>query len=117
MDLIRFDEIAVTPIQVEEVEACNRFPCPCSHTKGCEKGWIWVTFDVPYTYKTPQGEMKEAVKEFEGVKPCPVCDPERARLFKDSFNRIDLMKKLQLRSTSARNAAYDMAQGERTRIL
>lgn len=45
---------------------CGRRGCTCTHTEGCDHGWLDTT---PYT--------DEVTKQtYAPVEPCPVCRPE-----------------------------------------
>ena len=80
---------------------CSMAGCRCTHREPCDRGWIEVWQD----------------DKLKGVKPCPTCDPERAEIIMFSDSRIDMMRKLQDRSRSARRDAYEREEGERTRTL
>lgn len=45
---------------------CGRLACRCTHTDGCEYGWIEGT---PYTDDV-------TLQTYRPVEPCPVCRPE-----------------------------------------
>lgn len=56
---------------------CGRVGCRCTHTEGCDHGWVELP---PYT--------DPATKQtYAPVAPCPVCRPESyGRLQADSRN-------------------------------
>lgn len=49
-----------------EREHCGRDACRCTHTEGCDRGWV----DMP-AYVDPVTKQTYAP-----VQPCPVCRPE-----------------------------------------
>lgn len=56
---------------------CGRGECRCTHTEGCEFGWVEMpAYTDPVTKQT-----------YQPVQPCPVCRPESyARLREESRN-------------------------------
>lgn len=43
---------------------CDRPGCPCTHTGGCEAGWI-------------EHKLRKHGRTTDAVRPCPVCRPGR----------------------------------------
>mgnify|MGYP003350867971 CR=1 FL=1 len=95
---------------------CRRTNCRCTHTDGCERGFIWVEYIVR-TEKMVKGERTIVQKAHEGVKFCPVCDPERAHIQQTSNSSEELAERLRARSklTSADN--YERTEAQKTRTL
>lgn len=95
---------------------CYKSGCICTHTAPCEHGWIWVEYyeDKITKYK---GQTKVTSEKFEGVVPCPTCDPERAAIFRTAKNRQDLFEKLRARSSHSKLKAYEESESSKTRTL
>lgn len=70
---------APDPRRVDRREGphCQRRGCPCTHTEGCDHGWIeQPTYTDPVTKQT-----------YTPVAPCPACRPEpHQRLRAESVN-------------------------------
>lgn len=45
---------------------CRRRGCPCTHTDGCDYGWV------------PMPPREQHGITYEQVAPCPVCRPDAA---------------------------------------
>lgn len=56
---------------------CGRAGCRCTHTEGCDRGWV----DVP-SYTDPR-----TLQTYSPVAPCPVCRPERFDLYARGVER------------------------------
>ena len=98
-----------------EPEKCWRNNCICSH-EVCERGWVEVRFKVVQE-KRFKNEIKFIESEYDGVKPCETCDPERAQLFASSTSSAELTTKLQQRSQFKVAENYDIAEASKTRTL
>lgn len=57
---------------------CGKYPCPCTHTHPCDRGWIWLTWTDIRETTLPDGTIKQHKTEYDGVRHCPICRPERA---------------------------------------
>lgn len=95
---------------------CYRSGCICTHTAPCEHGWIWVEYYEDKVTKH-NGQTKVVAEKFEGVRPCPTCDPERARIFAIAKNRRELQEMLQARSKHNKVKAYEESESSKTRTL
>jgi len=95
---------------------CHRVNCYCTHTDGCEKGYIWVRYK--HTEKRVR-EGKQIVIEtwYDGVRFCPVCDPERAHIQNTSTSSEEMAERLRNRSTLKSSDNYDKEEATRTRTL
>jgi hypothetical protein len=95
---------------------CNKVNCICTHTDGCEKGFIWVR------YKHTEKKMrlgKQILIEtwYDGVRFCPICDPERAHIQDTSTTSEELAERLRNRSSLRSSDNYDREEATRTRTL
>ena len=95
---------------------CHRVNCICTHTDDCVKGYIFVRYK--HTEKRVR-EGKEILIEtwYDGVRFCPVCDPERAHIQNTSTSSEELAERLSNRSTLKSSANYDREEATRTRTL
>lgn len=84
---------------------CGNTGCICTHTEGCSKGWILGK------------HLDENNVLYEGVSPCPICDPDRYEIFLTSKNRHELFERLRARGTHTRRKAYEEDERSRTRTL
>ena len=95
---------------------CNRTNCICTHTDGCDKGFIFVR------YKHIEKRMREG-KEilietwYDGVRFCPVCDPERAHIQATSISSEELAERLNNRSHFKYSENYEKQEMNKTRTL
>lgn len=96
---------------------CGNSLCHCTHSYGCEKGWIWRKYTEEKLVKLPNGESKVVSETYEGVQPCPNCDPDRYEIFLNSKNSQELGENLRKRSTHQRMKTYDEDERSRTRTL
>ena len=64
-------------VQRRPITHCGRAGCRCTHTEGCDHGWVEMPAYVdPVTKQT-----------YQPVQPCPMCRPESyQRLQHDSTN-------------------------------
>jgi uncharacterized Zn finger protein (UPF0148 family) len=95
---------------------CNKLNCFCTHTDGCEKGFIWVR------YKHTEKRMREGKQIlietwYDGVRFCPICDPERAHIQDTSTSSEELAERLRNRSSLRSSDNYDREEATRTRTL
>ncbi len=81
---------------------CGRTACRCTHTEGCEKGFIHVRYVSRKWIKTKTGN-KEIEKWYDGVVFCKVCDPERAHIQETSRSTEELTERLRARSNNKSN--------------
>ena len=95
---------------------CNRTNCICTHTDGCEKGYIWVRYKN--TEKRMRlGEQILIETWYDGVRFCPICDPERAHIQDTSTSSEELAERLKNRSSLRSSDNYDREEATRTRTL
>jgi len=95
---------------------CRNEGCRCTHEMPCEGGWIWERGN-DIIHKKIKGEDIVKKVPFEGVRPCPTCDPERDWIIKSSKSRDEMMTRLQERSPTKKLDAFEKSQEERTRTL
>jgi hypothetical protein len=84
---------------------CGDSSCICTHTSGCEKGWILGKY------------LDEKNVEYEAVSPCPICDPDRYEIFLTSKSRQELFDKLRARGTHVKRQVYEDNENSKTRTL
>lgn len=95
---------------------CGRVNCRCTHTEGCEKGYIWVRYLVKEE-KNRKGEKIVVETWYDGVQFCSVCDPERAHIQKTSKSSEELSYRLGQRSKYKHAENYEQTESEKTRTL
>lgn len=96
---------------------CGKIGCDCTHTQGCEFGWIHDTETDRRLVKARNGESKTIHTTYEVVRPCPNCQPDKAQIFATSRNRQELQENLRNRSTFTRQKVYDESEERKTRTL
>ena len=96
---------------------CGSSGCICTHTDGCDKGWILGKFNDEKIVKLSSGVKSTVTETFEGVSPCPMCDPDRYEIFMTSKSRQELFERLRKRGTHQRVKAYDDDEKSKTRTL
>lgn len=97
---------------------CQNSSCICTHTDGCEAGWIFQDYWVDSRYKVvDEFAMIEGKRKYEGVIPCRNCDPERWEIWKTSRNSREYHERLMARSTHNRTKAYENEEKSKTRTL
>ena len=96
---------------------CGVSGCICTHTDGCEKGWIWGKFEDNKVVRIGNGVNANITETLEGVSPCPICDPDRYEIFLTSKSREELLERLRNRGTHQRAKAYDTQENSKTRTL
>jgi hypothetical protein len=94
---------------------CWREVCPCSH-ETCDYGWIAVRYKVIEEKRT-KGVSNMIENEYDGVRPCPTCDPERAQIFESSKTSDELTQRLRQRSQFKVVENYDNSEASKTRTL
>jgi hypothetical protein len=71
---------------------CDRPGCPCTHTAGCEAGWI-------------EHKLHKHGRWHEAVRPCPICRPGRAATGDETHGDAGHTKWLaRLRQANAKSA-------------
>jgi len=82
----------------------------------CDNGYVWVRYknSIKTTFK---GE--EFIKEtwYDGIRFCPVCDPERAHIQNTSTSSEELGQRLRELSHYKSAENYDKQEASKTRIL
>ena len=96
---------------------CGASGCICTHTDGCDKGWILGKYYEDRVVKLPSGVNSTITETFEGVSPCPMCDPDRYEIFMTSKTRLELFERLRKRGTHQRAKAYEDDEKSKTRTL
>jgi len=97
---------------------CEKPSCICTHTDGCNAGWIDVDYWVDSKYKVvDEFAMIEGKRKYEGAIPCQNCDYERWEIWKTSQNSKEYAERLRARSTYNRTKAYESEENSKTRTL
>lgn len=95
---------------------CRRPNCRCTHTDGCERGFISVIY-VDEKVRYVNGEKKTVRTQYDGVEFCEVCDPERAYIQKTSKSSEELAERLRARSSYKSAENYERTEASKTRTL
>lgn len=95
---------------------CGRLNCQCTHTEGCERGYIWVRYRDVRTVNSSEGK-KEVVTWYDGVHFCKICDPDRAYLQSISRTSDELQQRLRERSNHKQAENYEKQEASKTRTL
>lgn len=95
---------------------CRRPNCRCTHTDGCERGFIWTTYEIEEV-RYIKGEQKIVRTKYEGVLFCEVCDPERAHIQKTSKSSEEFAERLRARSSYKSAENYERTEASKTRTL
>ena len=95
---------------------CNRLNCYCTHTDGCEKGFIYVRYaDKKIIIR--DGVQTEIEVWYDGVRFCPICDPERAHIQSTSTSSEEMAERLRSRSQFKYSENYEKQETSKTRTL
>lgn len=79
---------------------CHRPHCVCTHTDGCEAGWIEVQPD-PEPDPVLFGEQQPYLSSDVGrVRPCPICRPAVAEIIENGRNRRAVQATLRTRASA-----------------
>lgn len=95
---------------------CGRINCRCTHTEGCEKGFISIRY-VDKQEKIRNGERITIETWYDGVQFCSVCDPERAHIQQSSTSSEEMAHRLRERSKYKHAETYEQKESEKTRTL
>lgn len=95
---------------------CMKPGCLCTHTHGCERGWIWKEYDDQVVYIDRQGKRSTKTIKREGVVPCMNCDSERYEIWLTALTYEDYIEKLQKRGYGKKKA-YENEENSKTRVL
>jgi guanylate kinase len=96
--------------------ACKSPTCRCEHID-CDYGWIYGTFVTVEEKNTRKDGKIQIQTEYEGVKFCPQCDPQRAHIQETSSSAEELQRRLSERTTIKRAEIYEKQEASKTRIL
>ena len=96
---------------------CGKSSCSCTHSFGCEFGWIWGIEKERKVSRRPNGEEVVVVKQYDVVRPCPNCLPEKAVIFAQASNRRELQEALKKQSLSAKQKDYEETERNKTKTL
>ena len=97
---------------------CYRTGCICTHTDGCEYGWIWIEYvDEKVIKRNTSGARDVIRRKYDGVYPCPICDPDRYQLYISSKSREEYHEELGNRGTFKKKKAYEENERSETRTL
>lgn len=80
-------------------------------------GWIEFRYVNREERLQRDGTTVFTEREYDGVRPCPTCDPERAQIFENSANRDELQRRLMECSSHKKVDAVVEAERKKTRIL
>lgn len=95
---------------------CERTNCICTHTEGCEKGFIFTRYkDVKEIVR--EGEKKTIETWYDGVLFCPTCYPERAFIQRTSQSSEEMSHRLRERSSLKSTENYEKSEESKTRTL
>ena len=95
---------------------CNKTNCICTHTDGCEKGFIFIRYKY-IEKRIFKGNEILIENWYDGMRFCPVCDPERAHIQSTSKTNEELAERLRNRSSLKSSDNYDKEEATRTRTL
>ena len=95
---------------------CGRINCRCTHTEGCEKGFIHTRY-VDRKEKIRKGEKQVVETWYDGVLFCSVCDPERSQIQRTSTSSEEMAQRLRERSKYKHAENYEQKELEKTRTL
>jgi hypothetical protein len=115
MDKLPLSNIRIVNLISGNAPKCLRPVCSCNHTD-CDRGWIFFRYKVVEERRW-KGVSKMVEKEYDGTRPCPTCDPERAQIFDSSKSPEELAQRLRERSDFKVIENYDKADERRTRTL
>ena len=95
---------------------CNRLDCRCTHTDGCERGYIYLKY-LDRQEKMFNGEVRIVEKWYDGVRFCQVGDTERAHIQATSTSSEELGQRLRNRSQFKHAENYETQEASKTRTL
>lgn len=95
---------------------CRKINCRCTHTEGCERGYIFVRYsDTKIVIR--KGMETKIVTWYDGVQFCSVCDPERAHIQQTSASTEEMQQRLRERSSYKNIENYEKQEANKTRTL
>lgn len=97
--------------------SCGRANCLCEHKEPCSAGWIYHRYKVIDERNGRDGTIYTVETWYDGVRPCPTCDPERAHIFATSATKSELQERLKARSSMNHKAQQEDYEASRTRTL
>ena len=97
-------------------EPCLKSNCQCNHLSPCEQGWIFFRYRNVIE-RNVKGVVYKTENEYDGTRPCPTCDPERAQIFDSSKTPEELAQRLRERSHFKITETCDKNDASRTRTL
>jgi len=95
---------------------CQRINCYCTHSDGCVKGFIHIRY-VERKKIMRDGVQNEIETWYDGVRFCPVCDPERAYIQTTSSSSEETGERLRNRSQFKYSENYEKSETSKTRTL
>lgn len=96
---------------------CEDSSCICTHTDGCETGWIDVQYWVDNRGVICSEFANIPKFRYEGVVPCKNCDYERWKIYNTSATTKEYGERLRARSVHTRIKAYEKEEESKTRTL
>ena len=96
---------------------CHRANCLCKHEEPCAAGWVTFRYKKVEERIGRDGIRFTNETWYDGARPCPTCDPERAHIFDTSATQAELQERLKARSNLNRTAQQENYEASRTRTL
>lgn len=95
---------------------CGGLNCRCTHTEGCERGFIHVRY-LDEEIKTRKGERIVVERWYDGVQFCSVCYADRAHIQQTSMSTQEMGQRLRERSSYKNTENYEKQEAGKTRTL
>lgn len=96
---------------------CGKPSCICTHTDGCDKGWINVQYWVDSSGNICSEFDNIDKTQHEGAVPCENCDYEKWHIWKSSTTSEEYHERLRARGTHTRIKAYEIEESSKTHTL
>ncbi len=97
--------------------SCDRTGCICTHTDGCEAGWIYIVYWADARGVTCSEFANIPKTRYEAVVPCKNCDYDRWSICNTSNTSKEYGERLRARSLHNRTKAYEREEESKTRTL
>lgn len=95
---------------------CKRTGCRCTHSDPCYAGWVEFDY-VEEVKRVRNGIPSITLIDRTAVRPCMICDIERYEIWYASKTSQEYHERLQSRSSSNKNKAYEKDERDKTRTL
>lgn len=96
---------------------CGKPNCICTHTEGCDNGWVMVEYWVASNGVICSEFDNIEKTKHEGAVPCKNCDYDRWHIYKTSATSEEYYERLRARGAHTRIKAYEIEESSKTRIL